>query len=258
MFFSLRVLHNFLCFHLSTVPPNLTSTPGASLAKGVFGSLTGFTRWHRQYSDLGRAVFLPAVKQLSCCQGDMRVTILPACSSWTNKLIHYLWIYYEPQTSELFLHLPNQNLPALVLTQRVIWLMFSGVMLADNSPICTMAFLMVATASLTSATSLGSSKMPHSPNPNTSKCRWFQGALLVKTITFWGDRDSSYSKMEKNQTSSWSTQQTCSDLNRPMTPRNRMEPDNGHPEAAEPSEELTPFRSVECLQETSWLRQKAD
>jgi hypothetical protein len=27
--------------------------PTASLAKGVFGSLTGFTRWHKQYSDLG-------------------------------------------------------------------------------------------------------------------------------------------------------------------------------------------------------------
>jgi hypothetical protein len=27
-------------------------TKAASLAKGVFGSLTGFTRWHKQYSDL--------------------------------------------------------------------------------------------------------------------------------------------------------------------------------------------------------------
>ncbi len=96
---------------------------------------------------------------------------------------------------------------SFVFTQRVIWLMFKGVMLAESSPICTMAFtrrkvawtscrlqtpiyfwphpiktakegwkgswqimaslhhlilafLMVATASFTSATNLGSSKMP--------------------------------------------------------------------------------------------------
>ena len=222
---------------------------GASLAKGVLGSLTGFTRWHKQYSDL-RFVWLEPRFQ------DRLWVMLPLYSivMYCNVLYVFSFSILFGSTTNCFsdtLRCANleiswwtpvlgchtsdsRKVPAcssFVFTHLVIWLILSGVM-SESSPICTMAswrhaekscsehlkrlwtyakmrfqyqnwvkidefwrmkrsvkiwkkslevswpglqiwimswhvffccmaaFLMVATASLTSATSLGSSKMP--------------------------------------------------------------------------------------------------
>ena len=45
----------------------------------------------------------------------------------------------EPSEQNVSATVFTQRPASLVFTQRVIWLMFKGVMEADSSPICTMA-----------------------------------------------------------------------------------------------------------------------
>ena len=126
----------------------------ASLLKGVLGSLTGFTRWQRQYSDLaqppaGVAHVPPGENQLPTpkkntkaatsrsrsCQHAPPEVKQTANRDSTRRLEPSVTFYL------LILHLliSNFNITSsfssvscgtLVLTQRVIWLMFNGVMLA--------------------------------------------------------------------------------------------------------------------------------
>ena len=64
----------------------------------------------------------------------MRLTILPACS-WSKFCMGGC----VGMSAQACVHSGPPH-TSFVFTQRVIWLMFKGVMLAESSPICTMAF----------------------------------------------------------------------------------------------------------------------
>ena len=135
---SYSILHGFCLFYTSQDIVGGSSICGTSLLKGVLGSLTGFTRWQRQYSDLPNP---QGCRRCAAGEKNLPTKKTKASTSRSQSCQHAppdVLAYCDEKLPRIVMisnfkitySFSSVSCGTLVLTQRVIWLMFNGVMLA--------------------------------------------------------------------------------------------------------------------------------